>query len=212
MIIALEGMDASGKNTHAKLLAKKLDGVVISFPDYSTPTGKVIREHLQRKWHCCDIGDNRSNEFDSMVFQTLMTTNRLELRPAIKAHLVAGRHIVFDRYYASALVYGGLDGLDPAWIQLIQATLPEPDAWVFLDIPPEESVRRRPERRDRYEKQPGLMEKVRVSYLRLFDEKQRAYRVTPGHPPWHVVTAMGEVDEVHQRILTALRQAPALTV
>jgi L-alanine-DL-glutamate epimerase-like enolase superfamily enzyme len=50
MIIALEGIDASGKATQSKLLAEKLRGTRFAFPDYETPAGEAILGHLKKEW------------------------------------------------------------------------------------------------------------------------------------------------------------------
>jgi dTMP kinase len=51
MIIAFEGTDGSGKGTQAKMLQKYFEesgknAVILDFPQYSTPTGKKIKEYL----------------------------------------------------------------------------------------------------------------------------------------------------------------------
>jgi len=219
MLIAVEGMDASGKATHTKLLAEKLGGVVIDFPHYSTPVGHLIKSHLLSEWKATprqemNFGWRQDNQhLDPMVFQCLQTINRLEKLGDIYAAIHSGKTVVFDRYWASAVVYGGLDGLDVEWIKKIQAPLPEPDLWLFLDIPPEESLRRRPERRDRYEKQPGLMERVRDSYRKLFiengaeDGSVRSLRKSK----WHIIDGMGTKEEVHARIMAVVEKETGWT-
>lgn len=218
MIVAIEGGDACGKATQTKLLAEKLGGTRFAFPDYETPTGKAILGHLKKHWSVanpCDDPDckHRSrevehfhelqNNIDPLVFQCLQTVNRLELLPTIRL-AQAVRPLVFDRYWASALVYGVLDGLDPKWIELIQAPLPQPDAWVLIDVPVEEGFTRRPERRDRIESNRPYLEKVRVAYLRLFEERRLRRAVGAEGSAWHVINGLGTVEEVHARICTAL--------
>jgi thymidylate kinase len=89
-------------------------------------------------------------------------------------------------------------------VETIQAQLPEPDAWFFIDIPAEESVRRRPDRCDYYEKRPGFMERVRRAYRDLFEKKNIENR------PWFVIDGMGTIDEVHDRIWKMMQFASAL--
>jgi dTMP kinase len=194
-MIAIEGCDAAGKATQAKLLAAHLGGEVISFPDYSTPTGEVIREFLSSA---------RDQDIRALVLQSLMMTNRLECLAKINALCAAGKSIVFDRYCASALVYGGLDGLDRAWLESIQTVMPEPDIYVLIDVSEEESIRRRPERRDEYELRAGFMSKVRVSYLRLFGEKSISERHDT--TKWRVVDGLGTIEEVQGRIRKAIEE------
>lgn len=146
-----------------------------------------------------------SADCDPLVFQCLQTVNRFELLPVINAYLEAGRPLVFDRYTASAMVYGTLDGLDPDWIELINMSLPQPDVWIYLDIPIEESFKRRPERRDRYESDRAYLEKVREGYLRLFREKAIGQIKTEYAHGWYIVNGLGTVEEVHERILGVIK-------
>lgn len=186
MLIAIEGMDASGKATQSRLLARKLGGAAMAFPNYETEVGQAILANLKGEWSAGD-------ELNALVFQSLFTLNRLEMIDSMKAAMAAGP-LVLDRYYASGIVYGALDGLDARWLERIHQTLPAPDRWVFIDVPPEESERRRPERRDRYEMQPGLMARVRDGYRDLFTARG-----------WAIVDGVGSVDEVHARVWAAVQ-------
>jgi len=203
MIVALEGVDSSGKATQSKILAERLGEALFSFPDYTTPTGKAILAHLKGYWMCGDSHESdygdwsvRRDLCDALVFQSLMTVNRFEVAPKIHAAVAAGKDVVFDRFWASAVVYGEIDGVDRTWTESIQADLPQPDLWILIDVSPEESVKRRPERRDRYEKQAGLMEKVRHGYRKLFVEKGESSK----DATWEVVDGSGTIAEVSERI------------
>ena len=50
-LIVFEGTDCSGKSTQINLLIKKLEAeglklVILDFPNYSTPTGKIVRRYF----------------------------------------------------------------------------------------------------------------------------------------------------------------------
>jgi thymidylate kinase len=93
----------------------------------------------------------------------------------LKAAAARG-HVVLDRFEIDALVYGALDGLEPAWLEGINAQLPvKPDLYILLDVPVDEGFERRPQRRDRYERDVKRMEDVRVAYLKLFTQRQDEY-------------------------------------
>lgn len=223
MIYAIEGGDACGKATQAKILAERLNATLFSFPDYATPAGKAILGHLKGSWLAADlrrktragIGYCEAHwpcTHDSLVLQSLMLTNRMERGTELREAAARG-HVVLDRYDASTQVYGELDGLDPAWIRATNAQLPvRPDVYVLLDVPVEEGFRRRPERRDRYEADRGYLERVREGYLRLFTERQQE-RVEalgshdcwklPG-PVWRVLDGLGSIDKVSVRVWAAV--------
>lgn len=227
MIVCIDGLDASGKATQSKILAERLDATLFGFPDYNTPAGKAILSHLKGDWLAADLRRRESTssigasyeahwpcEHDPLVLQSLMLTNRLENGAALRAAATRG-HVVCDRYDASAMVYGSLDGLNPAWIEATNAQLPvRPDVYILIDVPVEESFKRRPERRDRYERDRSYLEKVRVEYLRLFTEKHEANvrraqgdgktrsAFIPG-PTWRIVDGIGTVEEVSARVREA---------
>lgn len=238
MIIAIEGGDACGKATQSKILAERLRAVRFGFPDYETTAGKAILGNLKSEW---DVGvrigkyrypstgeegepfskeQEEAKHINALVLQSLMLINRMERGAELAAAARAG-HVVLDRYDASAIVYGSLDGLDPEWLRATNAQLHmRPELYILLDAPVDEGFRRRPERRDRYEKDRAYLERVRVAYLRLFAERQeenaaraRGDGVTrrtyvPG-PAWRVIDAIGTVDEVAERVWAACVAAGA---
>ena len=102
--VVIEGLDASGKQTHSKLLAEMLGAKRFSFPNYESVTGKAILGHLKKEWCAANIKDaTKPNELDALVFQALQTANRLEVQPVIEMALRVGP-VVFDRYWQSAVV------------------------------------------------------------------------------------------------------------
>ena len=145
----------------------------------------------------------RAAALRALVLQSLMTTNRLEVGPMLEAHARDPlKHLVLDRYFASGLVYGTADGLSFDYLVDIHKLIPPSDLWIYVDIPPQESKRRRPERRDEYETREGFMEKVREQYLNLFS--------SPGSPSviggkWVIVDGLGTPEEVHERIMSEVR-------
>lgn len=194
LMVALCGGDAAGKATQTQLLAERIGGTRFPFPEYATPTGEAILAHLKGLW-------STGNPDDAMAFQCLQTVNRLEMLPAIRLALAEGP-VVFDRWSASAAVYGVLDGLDPEWIERINASLPQPDVWILLDVPVDEGFKRRPDRRDRIESNRPYLEKVRTGYLELFENRRYATN-TFAKPPlarWRTVDGTGSIEEVQARI------------
>lgn len=214
-IYVIEGGDAVGKFTQSTMLAEKLKGTRFAFPNYESETGKAILAHLKKEWKAMErdgVGrfDIRAS-CDDLVFQCLQTANRLERLPEIAAALVRGP-VVFDRYWQSAYVYGSLDGLNKDWLRRVQeAPMPQATWNVLIDAPVEESWKRRPERRDRYEMDREFAEQVRARYLELwgidrqsdFERVQKDELVISG-PRCSIVNGIGTTDEVHARVLRAI--------
>lgn len=204
MIAVLEGMDACGKATYTKLITEALQSRGIdashgSFPDYTNLSGQALAKLFKGEW---DIADPLTR---ATVLQSLQTMSRLENRKDIDPFVNNPNRIrILDRYFASGLVYGEADGLPMQVLVDIHSYLPQADLWLLIDIPPEESWKRRPERRDEYERRAGFMEKIRSGYLRLFSD------VPPGlSGEWVIIDGMGTVDDVHGRIMRAVDKAIA---
>ena len=160
MLIALEGLDQSGKETQARLLRDRLRATglkarVVSFPDYGTSIGEEIARALQGE-----------RDYGPDVMQLLYVANRYERRPDLDRWRQAGIVLLCDRYVASSIAYGEAQGLEPAWLTDLQMHLPQPDLTVLLDISPETAVTRKAVGRDRYEQDLALQSRVRESYLR----------------------------------------------
>ena len=188
-LLVFEGLDQSGKQTQALRLRQALeaDGLVVvsfDFPDYQTPIGREIGAALRHE-----------RTFPPDCLQLLYVANRCEHRPAIEAALAAGQWVVCDRWLASSVAYGEAQGLDPAWLLLIQQVLPRPDVTLLLDIAPEAAAQRKQEQRDAFERDLALLARVRASYLRQAAE-------TPG---WHVVDAARDRDDVTRDVLAIAR-------
>lgn len=181
MLISVEGIDGSGKATQSGILARRLDAAVFSFPQYGTEVGKVIKRHLLglislREEHTIDSSDHtidgntvyRKAPEDALVFQGLMLVDKSLAANDIRSALTGGQHVVCDRWIPSSQCYGAADGLDAAWLERMHASLPQADLNIFLDIMPEEAVRRRPEARDRYERDRAKQVAVRAEYQKLW--------------------------------------------
>lgn len=205
MFIVIEGIDACGKTTQVGLLLEQLGANYLKFPDPESPTGKLIYSHLEEKWHARPLDaewEGKGPEINALMFQCLHFANRLERAEQICNLRAQGEDIVTDRYLASAVAYGAADGLDMNYLIETQAFLPQPDLNILLNIDLKESQERRPDRRDRYEKEAGFLERVVDSYRKLWslmsEDKDDSYR-------WVVVDGNRSVVEVQADVITAVK-------
>lgn len=214
MIYAIEGVDAAGKQTQARLLSARLGAQLFGFPDYDSPTGRAIDGHLRGQWRASLDLDSAATgpiptALDMLVRQSLMLTNRLEHAATLRRYSgVRSEHLVLDRYYASGLVYGSVEGLDEAWLELVHSALPPADVWVLLDVDPREGFVRRPERRDANERDLEKLDAVRAAYLRLF-ARRASGEGFDRRSRWVVVDGLGTIEDVAERIALACGLPPA---
>lgn len=212
-LICLEGLDAVGKNSQSVRLAAKLDSfgrsaIVMSFPRYQTEAGKAIKRHLMgtlmvAEEHAIDSSDHtidgtivhRRAPEDPLFFQALMLADKADAAPDIYEHLQNERIVICDRWTPSAICFGEADGLDPTWLQRANEVLPIADLNILIDVPEEEALRRRPQLRDRYEKDRAKQAVVRKNYDTLWTVEEDE---DPG--VWVRVDGVGTIDEVAARI------------
>ena len=164
MLIAIEGLDQSGKATQAQLLRDWLRqggtrARLVSFPDYGTSIGEEIARALQGE-----------RDYGVEVMQLLYIANRFERKADLERWLDGGLVVVCDRYVASSVAYGEAQGLDVDWLTQTQRFLPLPDVTILLDIAPELAVERKATGRDRYERDLAMLGRVRDSYLRQAEQ------------------------------------------
>src|SRR5947207_9417818 len=164
LFVCIEGCDGAGKNTQSKILAERLRAKLYSFPRYATPIGKVIRRHLTnaielREHYTISVesvsGDARLEHHqrtapeDPLMFQALMIADKCNAAEEIQDLFLSGTPVVCDRWIPSAICYGAADGVDREWLIQTHLPLPEADLNIFLDVTPEEALRRRPDTRHR---------------------------------------------------------------
>lgn len=198
VLIVLEGSDASGKATQAKLLAEKLGAELVSFPDYESPTGKLIKAYLNEEFPATP-----------QTVALLYAANRFEKKEFIESLLKEGKTVAADRYTPSNPAHQAAR-VPPEqrqefikWIESVEAVLPQPDCVVFLDAPVSESqklLEKRGEGRDYHEKDAEYLEAVRQIYLQQAKEKD-----------WIVVNCCGEkgfrsVQEISDEIVARLKE------
>jgi dTMP kinase len=97
-VVVLEGGEASGKSTQARLLAQHLGAVLTREPG-GTALGERVRELLL---------EPATGEVDARTELLLMAAARAEhVVRVIEPTLAAGRDVVCDRYGASSVAYQG---------------------------------------------------------------------------------------------------------
>lgn len=191
-LIAVEGVDASGKSTQAQMLAESL-GALFTFQFGATDVGAVIRRALL---------DPDNDSLDDRAEALLIIADKAQhVAEIVGPALRAGQHVVTDRFTASTLAYQGYGrGLDLAELQTMMRFATggiEPDLNLLLDIPLALASQRLGSSLDRFEGTgDGFLGRVRAGYLTMAE-------TDPAH--WVVVGADGSVDDVAARVLAAVR-------
>ena len=192
-LIAVEGVDASGKSTQARILAESL-GAVFTFQFGATGAGAVIRGLLL---------DPANDALDDRTEALLIIADKAQhVAEIVAPALRAGQDVVTDRFTASTLAYQGYGrGLDLQQLRTMMHFATgglEPDLNLLLEIPSELASQRLGSSVDRFEGEGReFLERVQAGYLAMA-------RADPAH--WAVVDADGPVEEVASRVLAVVQQ------
>jgi dTMP kinase len=142
-LIAIEGIDGSGKRTQLDLLEKALTarGVQVyatGFPHYDSWFGKLVGQFLNGDFGPLDTVDPR---FTALLY----AGDRFQAKQDLSAALERGKLILADRYIASNLAHQTArvppDKRDEfiAWIEHLEYDiygLPREDFVIYLRVPP----------------------------------------------------------------------------
>lgn len=194
--VALEGGEASGKSTQARLLAADLDAVLTREPG-GTPLGETIRGLLLDPDH-----QSLSDRAEALLFAADRAQHVAEV---IAPALAAGRHVVSDRFAGSSFAYQAFGrGLALEEVTALSEFAVDgwwPDLTILLVVPPEVADARLAER-DRME---GVGDDFHRRVAEGFDTLAAA---DPGR--WVRIEATGSVEQVAAAIRTAVDQALGL--
>ena len=145
-LIALEGIDGSGKQTQVKLLARELESrghkvLATGFPQYDSWFGKMVGQFLNG-----DFGPLASvnPHFTALLY----AGDRFECKQPIVAALESEAVVLADRYVGSNLAHQTARSAPEkrlafrAWIEHLEYNiygLPKEDLVLYLRVPPREA-------------------------------------------------------------------------
>lgn len=173
-LIVIEGTDASGKHTQAKLLFERLkkegfEAGLFSFPRYETFWGGLVSKYLAG-----ELGSLK--EVKPEIAALLYALDRLGAAQEIEKMLADGKVVVCDRFAASNVAHQAakFNGKQRrgfiGWLGTVESRLPKPNLTIFLDLPVGVSaglMRGRARKRDIHELDLDYLGAVRSVYLSL---------------------------------------------
>ncbi len=192
MFISLEGVDGSGKSTQARLLVEALGAETVAIRE---PGGTEAAERIRGLLADPAVALEPLAELLLFLAARADLTERV-IRPALEA----GRTVVSDRFSDSSVAYqGAARGLGVGEVIGLCDTATDglwPDLTLLLKVEPELSLGRAGGK-DRFESE-GL--ELQRAVARAYEEIAiiASDRVV-------VVDADGTVDEVHERVMAAVR-------
>ena len=205
--IVVEGLDGAGKTTQIKLLARALEEsghkVMLTAEPTAYESGRALRAALS--------GKVKKTPCEMAVMFTLdrIAHNR-NAEDGIERLLADGYTVISDRYYYSSLAYQG-SITDPEWVAHLNLDCPEirkPDLCIFLDLAPEDSMRRITANRtadelEIYETEEQLR-RIRETFLSVFEHLEKN---TDRGETIRFVDASGTIEEVAKRVRSTVDEA-----
>ncbi len=190
--MAFEGGEASGKSTQAAMLAARLGAVLTR-----EPGGTLIGGHIRAL-----VLDPANAAIDPRTEALLLAADRAQhVREVVEPALVAGRHVVSDRFSGSTLAYQGygqgLDRSELSWLSTWASGGLEPDVVILLDVDPSAAAGR----------QVGqALDRLESRRSDFHDRVRAGYRALAAADPerWTVVDGSASADEVATRVWDAV--------
>ncbi len=163
-LIAVDGVDASGKQTHTEMLAQKLisDGYKvkrITFPDYESPSSELVKMYLSG-----EFGEN-PDDVNAYAASSFFAADRFASyrKNWKKDYEDSDTVIIADRYTSSNMIHQAskIDDNNEKnkfmkWLNELEFKiygLPEPDITFFLDMPVEYARKLMAERENKFDAQ-----------------------------------------------------------
>lgn len=184
LFIVFEGCDKSGKTTQSKILAEKLpNSFRQSFPDRTTPIGKILNTYLQSEV-----------ELECHTSHLLFSANRWEVTEKIKDMINNGINVIADRYVYSGIACTITNNFNIPldWAKQSDSGLPKPDVVFYLDTPIDVIRERGDYGTERYETD-FFQKRVSDIFETLFDDTY-----------WLKIDGSASVNKVTQNILKVI--------
>lgn len=163
-LIAVEGIDGSGKSTHVQLLGAWLRALGQPVHVTSWNSSPLIHDALRDA--------KRARILSPATFSLMHAADLADrLEQEVLPYLRVGHLVLADRWVCTALARDQARGLDLTWVRRVYAMAPRPDLTVFFRLPVEVALGRILAGRGK----PGYHESGRD--LQLASDAVRSYRI-----------------------------------
>lgn len=215
-LIAVEGIDGSGKRTQVDLLAEALAArryavTSIGFPNYDSWFGKMVAQFLNGEFGPLESVDPH---FTALLY----AGDRFESKPRIEAALAEGAIVLADRYIGSNLAHQTARAAREkraaflAWIEHLEYTiyaLPREALVIYLRVPPrqaQELIARKAER-----SYTAARHDLQEASIRHLEEALAVYDELARRPNWTRIecydkagAALRSPEEIAREVLAAV--------
>ena len=195
-LLVLEGIDGSGRSTHARLLEDFLRYRGRAVTRTSLATSELAGEPIRRAKR-----DRRAGPVETTLLYAadIAERNEQQIVPALRAGLV----VLADRYVYTPMARAEARGLDGDWLRRLFGFAVAPDGVLFLDADAATTIARREARPlDPYEGgfDLHLSPDAREGYRLFQDRLYECFLGYAGAFGFVRVTATGSIAQVQRRL------------
>ncbi|MFQ5861832.1 MAG: dTMP kinase [Candidatus Brocadiales bacterium] len=206
-LVAIEGIDGSGKTVQAHLLVERLkkEGrpvVDVRFPHRRQGFfGKMVHRYLNGEF-------GSAEQVNPYLAAILYAGERFEVKGELEGWLAEGKVVVARRYVPSNQAHQGGKLAEPhqrkrffEWVEELEYEMfgnPRPDITVYLELPSEsaiELIKRRHREESRQERKRDIHEE-NPSHLRAAENSYK--ELASSGAPWVTVPCMSDGKLLHE--------------
>ena len=196
MLVSFEGGEGAGKTTLIQTIYKECLNrgyrTLLTRAPGGTKLGEMIRSLLLHRTEYC-----LKDRAELFLF---LADRAQHVAEVIKPALQKGMLVLCDRFNDSTVAYqGGARGFDPLWIRKLCHFVTEglePTLTLYLDIDPEEGLKRVQRSKDRIEQEAiSFHQRIRSAYLKIAQEEPKRF---------YVINASESPDSVYGQALSIL--------
>ena len=118
---------------------------------------------------------SQESQLDSILKSYLFAADRQIRTRMYTDEDYQNKMILFDRYYHSAVAYRMAEGINKEWVMALNSVFKKPDIGFYIDITPEESVKRNTDTKFNIIASAEHLSKVRNAYLSFIAEENLIY-------------------------------------
>ncbi len=211
-LIVIEGLDGGGKTTQIELLKKIYpDFRYITFPNYDSPSGKIVKSYLNGEY---GEEDKSVSAYSASCFYAVdrYTSYKTDWEQDIRE----GRTVISARYVSSNAMYQMTKLPKEKWEEYLnwlydmeynKFGMPKPFATLFLDMPTDISRKLLLKRYGGDEKKLDIHE----SNLRFMNECRSAAEYVAKKEGWIMIPCAqdGEplsIDSIHRTVILKIKE------